>query len=87
MSASERNADLRAETLAQLYAVRPMLVTAERITRQLKNLGYDFTKTEVERELAYHVSDLRVQKQLMEATGQDWYVITAAGVRSYEATR
>jgi len=49
----ERQNDIRKEILLQAYAARPLALTAERIQRDAKKAGYDYTLQEVKAELAF----------------------------------
>ncbi len=80
----DRKNDIRKEILLQAYAVRPLAVSAQRIHRDAKKAGYDYTLHEVVEELQF-VSDngllIEVKDPLVTAT---MYRIHALGVTYYE---
>ena len=75
---------IRKEILMQLYAVRPLAVSPERIQRDAAKAGYDYAVTEIRREVSFladtglliEIGDPGVTARL--------YRIHAAGVRHYE---
>lgn len=80
----DRKNDIRKEILLQAYAVRPLHLTAERIQRDAKKAGYDYTLAEVKQELQF-VADNGLLIEIKDALGTaQVYRIHALGVTYYE---
>lgn len=80
----ERNDQIRKEILFQLYAVRPLALTPDRIHRDAKKSNYDFTLREIQAELAFLLDGELVVKTTESAVTAPSYRIHALGVTHYE---
>lgn len=70
----------------QTYALRPLHVTAERIQRDAKKAGYDFTVAEVQREVSFLVDEGFLVAVDARGTTDKTVRIHADGIRHYEQT-
>ena len=75
---------IRKEILLQLYAVRPLTVSPDRIARDAKKQGYDYSVTEIKRELQFLSDRLLVIEIGDPATTAKLYRIHANGVAHWE---
>lgn len=80
---SRENA-IRQEILMQVYAVRPIALTAERIQRDARKAGYDYSVTEVKRELPFLVGEKLLDRITVPGVTESSFTITSAGIRHYE---
>ena len=79
-----RENDIRKEILLQLYATRPLALSAERIARDAKKNDYDYSATEVKRELVF-LQDKSLVILIPDEIGTaNLYRIHALGVTHYE---
>jgi hypothetical protein len=78
--------DIRKEILMQAYAVRPLAVTAERLYRDAKKAGYDFSLFEIKRELPFLVGEKLIHEKRTPGVTEPSFEITSEGVRQYENT-
>ncbi len=76
--------NIRKEILMQLYAVRPLSVTAERIARDARKAGYDFTPHEILNELIFLQDKGLVVRTNNPAGSELLFRIHALGVTYYE---
>lgn len=79
-----RENDIRKEILLQTYALRPLAVSAERIQRDARKNGYDYTVAEVKREADFLRGDGQLEVIQARGTTEQLFKITADGVRNYE---
>jgi hypothetical protein len=84
MALSERNDDIRKEVLMQLYAVRPLSLTPKRLARDAAKAGYDYTETDIKREVQFLEDDHVVIGEREPGTTGKVYRISALGVTHYE---
>lgn len=82
----DRNRDIRAQLLLELYGARPVLVTVTGLHRRLKRAQFDFSPDEIERELSFLVGQQLAQSQTSSVTGENRYGITPAGVIEHEGS-
>ena len=75
---------IRKEILFQLYAVRPLALSPERIARDAQKNGYDYTVSEVRREAAFIADEQLIIKISEPGTTSQMFRIGSAGVRAYE---
>ena len=68
----------------QVYAMRPVSLTAGRISRDAIKAGYDYSETEVAQEIDFLAGDKLVEEMPMPGSSQRFYKITSAGIRHYE---
>jgi hypothetical protein len=80
----KRQEAIRKEILMQLYAVRPIGLTPERIARDAVKAGYDYTATEVAQELTFLEDNQLVVEQKNPVGTSRPYRIHALGVTHYE---
>ncbi|MBC8095739.1 MAG: hypothetical protein H7Y43_07995 [Akkermansiaceae bacterium] len=78
--------DIRKEILMQAYAVRPLAVSAERIYRDAKKAGYDFSLFEIKRELPFLVGEKLLFENQTPGVTERTFEISSIGVRHYENT-
>jgi len=76
--------DIRKEILLQLYAVRPLALSAERLARDARKNDYDYSATEIARELVFLADTGLLVAVASPATTARYHRITAAGVTHYE---
>ena len=79
-----RENDIRKEILLQAYALRPLAVSAERIQRDARKNGYDYTVAEVKREADFLHGDGQLEVVAERGTTEQKFKITSDGVRNYE---
>jgi len=79
-----RTNDIRKEILLQLYAVRPLALTPERIQRDAAKQRYDFTTSEIRREAEFLADESLVVRINEPGITTVLYRIHANGVRHYE---
>lgn len=77
---------IRKEILLQLYAVRPLTVSADRLARDAKKQGYDYSATEIKRELQFLSDRLLVIEIGDPITTAKLYRIHANGIAHWEQT-
>ncbi len=76
--------NIRKEILMQLYAARPLSISAERIARDARKAGYDFTAHEILNELIF-LQDKGLVVSLNNSIGSELiFRIHALGVTYYE---
>lgn len=79
-----RQDEIRREILLQLYAMRPIAMSPDRMQRDAQKNGYDYTVIEMRREAQF----LADEKLLIEISDPGvtakMYRIHANGVRHYE---
>lgn len=79
-----REDNIRKEVLLQLYAVRPLALSVERIARDARKNDYDYSATEIKRELQF-LADEGLVVSLDEAgTTAQLHRINSKGIRAYE---
>lgn len=84
MSEQDRANAIRKEILFQAFTVRPIALAAERIQRDARHAGYDYTLTEIKRELQFHC-DNGLMFEIPDLGGSaHLYRIHAKGVTYYE---
>lgn len=81
---SERTNDIRKEILMQLYAVRPLSLSASRLARDSKKAGYDYTEADIKREVQFLEDDHVLIGDREPGTTGKVYRISALGVTHYE---
>ena len=81
-----RENQIRKEILFQLYAVRPIALAPDRITRDAKKQDYDYSETEIRREAQFLADENLILKISEPGTTVLMYRIASAGVRHYEQT-
>jgi repressor of nif and glnA expression len=81
---SARSNDIRKEILMQVYAVRPLSLSAARIARDAKKAGYDYTEAEIKSELQFLEDEKLVIGEREPGTTGKVYRIHALGVSVYE---
>ena len=79
-----REDEIRKEILLQLYAVRPLALTPERIVRDAKKNDYDYSAGEIRREAAFLCDENLIVKIEEPGTTTVMYRINANGVSGYE---
>ena len=84
MSANQRQNDIRKEILLQLYGVRPLQITAARIARDSRKQGYDYSESEIIRELYFLSDSGLITSDTQAGTTDQVYRIHASGVIHYE---
>jgi len=82
----ERNDQIRKEILLQLYAARPLTLTPDRIARDAKKQGYDYTVREIKQELVYLADNGLLIEIGDPGVSAKLYRIHAKGVTHYEQT-
>ncbi len=75
--------DIRKEILLQLYATR-LSLGAERIQRDAKKQGYDFSKSEIQNELQFLGDQGLIVRDDDPSSTEKKYRIHAKGVMHYE---
>lgn len=79
-----RENEIRKEILLQLYAVRPLALSTERIARDALKNDYDYSIAEIKRELSF-LADRGLVILIPDAVGTaNLYRIHANGVTHYE---
>ena len=81
---SERTNDIRKEILMQLYAVRPLSLSASLLARDSKKAGYDYTEADIKREVQFLEDDHVLIGDREPGTTGKVYRISALGVTHYE---
>lgn len=79
-----RPEQIRKEVLLQLYACRPLALTAERIGRDARKEGYDFTPAEIGRELQFLLDEELALELRVKGTTERRWRISSEGIRQYE---
>ena len=79
-----RSEMIRKEILLQVYASRPLGLSAERIERDARKEGYDYTRTEIARELQFLADEDLVILMDEKGTTLQLFRIAPSGVRQYE---
>lgn len=69
----------------QLYAARPLALSASLITRQARHAGLDYTENEVRAECAFLHSQELAQMMVDPVSGETKYAITGRGTIAHEA--
>lgn len=77
---------IRKEILMQLYAVRPIAVNVPRLQRDATKAGYDYSVTEIAREVQFLVDTGLVIEIGDPGVSAKMYRIHANGVKHYEQT-
>lgn len=77
---------IRKEILFQLYAVRPLPLSADRIARDARKNDYDYTERDVAREAQFLVDEHLIDPVNDPAGTTKRYRILSAGIRHYEET-
>lgn len=80
----KRTEEIRKELLLQLYACRPIALSAERMERDSRKQSYDFSTLEIARELQFLVDEGLVVELDIKGTTIKLYRICSAGIRQYE---
>ena len=78
-----RNQDIRAEILLQLYAARPVALSAAAMARNSRKAGLDYTEADYNRELPVLVGSGHVGSGELP-TGEDRFFLTGKGVLDHE---
>ena len=79
-----RAEEIRKEILLQVYAVRPLGLLIDRLERDARKQGYDYTQREIERELQFLVDENLLFELQARGTTRKFYRISPVGVRQYE---
>lgn len=79
-----RENDIRKEVLMQLYAVRPLQLSAARLARDARKAGYNYAESEIVRELYFLTDSGLINSATQPGTTEMVYRINAAGVTHYE---
>jgi hypothetical protein len=79
-----RQEQIRKEILLQLYASRPLALSAERLERDARKQAYDFTRNEIARELQFLIDERMVLELEPRGSTTRLYRIDALGVRQFE---
>jgi hypothetical protein len=79
-----REESIRKEILFQLYAVRPLALSPERIALDARKNDYDYTAKEVRREAEFLGDEGLIFKIEEPGTSVVMYRIHANGVKQYE---
>jgi len=79
-----RPEQIRKEILLQLYASRPLALTSERVCRDARKEGYDFSAGEIARETQFLLDEGLAVEFMARGTTDRLCRISAEGVRSYE---
>lgn len=79
--------DIRAEIIFQLYAVRPLAVSAGVMSRQARKQGLMYGDHEMFREALFLCGQKLIEIVEDRMTGEDKFSITSAGVLHYERQR
>ncbi len=78
-----RNQDIRAEILLQLYAARPLALSAAAMARSARKSGLDHTELDYLREMPVLIDSDHVA--VMESpTGESKFSLTGQGVKDHE---
>ena len=77
----DRDEQILAELKLQLKANFPVPVNADRIQRDARKGGYDFTVSEIEKGLALLLSDELIELKSPKGSTRDAYALTAEGFR------
>jgi len=80
----KRTEQIRKEILFQLYASRPIALSPERLERDARKQGYNFTTTEIARELQFVTDEGLALEFDIKGTTIRLYRIGSEGVRQYE---
>jgi hypothetical protein len=79
-----RENDIRKEVLMQLYAVRPLALSAARLARDARKAGYDYSEREIARELVFLADSGFITSATQPGTTDMANRINSAGVTHYE---
>lgn len=79
-----REDSIRKEILFNLYGLRPLALSAERLAKDATKDGYDFSKTEIARELAFLADNGLLIEIGDPGVTAKLYRIHAKGVTHYE---
>jgi hypothetical protein len=79
-----RTDSIRKEILLQLYGSRPLALSAERIERDARKQGYDFSSIEIARELQFQADETLVVELEIPGVAHKLYRIGSKGVRQFE---
>lgn len=80
----KREDQIRKEILFQLYALRPLALSPERIARDALKNGYDYTASEVRREMYFLLDEVLLVRENQSGTTELLARINNNGVRAYE---
>ncbi len=80
----KRTERIRREILFQLYACRPIGLSAERMEGDARKEGYDFHTVEMARELQFLVDEGLAVELEVKGTTLRLYRVGSKGVREYE---
>lgn len=80
----KREDAIRKEVLMQLYALRPIALSAARIAKDARKEAYDYTVAEVDRETQFLADTGLIVAVTSPATTEKLYRIHALGVTHYE---
>ncbi|MDX1951496.1 MAG: hypothetical protein SFY81_04890 [Verrucomicrobiota bacterium] len=75
---------IRKEILFQLFACRPVPLTASTIHKSCRKERLDFSETEIKREFVFLHDDGLIKPEAERGSAEEPYRITAEGVRVYE---
>ena len=75
---------IRKEILLQVYAARPLALTPERIARDAKKNDYDYSASEIERELFFLNDENLIKRVEIPGVTALGYRISSIGIRQYE---
>jgi hypothetical protein len=81
-----RQEQIRKEVLLQLYASRPVPLSNERISRDARKQGYDFSRAEIARETEFLVDEGLAAVVQLRGSVERLFRISGDGVREYEQT-
>ncbi len=81
-----RPEQIRKEILLQLYACRPLALTAERMGRDARKQAYDFTPLEIAREIQFLIDEGLALELCVKGTTERRCRISSEGIRQYEQT-
>jgi hypothetical protein len=76
--------EIRKEILLQLYAVRPLALSAARLARDAKKNDYDYSAVEIRRELDFLNDEKLIAPVTEPGVTQQLWRINSAGIRQYE---
>jgi hypothetical protein len=75
---------IRQEIILQLYASRPLALTAERMSRNARREGDNYSTEEIAREADFVEGEKLAEKVAVPGSTTEAWKLTAAGVRHYE---
>jgi hypothetical protein len=82
-----RAQQIRAECLLQLYAARPLSLSAAQTAKAAQRAGIDATKAEVEAEMAFLTGQHMAEFELSQVTGEARWKISSHGTLAYEQSQ